>query len=69
MSQWIDFRVIKPQEETIAVVTNTKGGMHLVLAVYYPYLDLWQPLQLDVITGYTLEVTHYIPIPDAPQSG
>lgn len=65
---WIDFRLNKPKQITFAVVSNEKGFMinGTIRAMYFPKYDVWNLYDPNYRESVTIEVTHYIPIPDAP---
>lgn len=59
----------KPKIMTCALVINTNGWMlsPTKLAFYHPDVDEWVIYSPDGRESYTLKITHYFPIPEAPK--
>jgi hypothetical protein len=64
MSEWIDFQKNKPDTDIVALVCNKKGWMFYQKAVYHKYSDIWVLDSPSRELLVTLDVTHYLPIPD-----
>jgi hypothetical protein len=69
MTNWIDFRKEKPKQDTVAIVFNEKGFMcgTTIRAIYHASYDVWCIYDLRYRESITLEVTHYLPIPNPPK--
>jgi hypothetical protein len=65
-SGWISVKEEKPKHTIIALVCNEKGFMFAnpIRAIYHPYDDVWVLYDLHIRETLTLEITHYLPIPD-----
>jgi len=64
MSEWISFINTKPKDDTFALVTNNKGWMGIIKAYYHTGYDVWVLEDPNYRQTITLEVTHYLPIPE-----
>lgn len=66
MSEWIEFPKNKPQSDIVALVFNEKGFMRGLKAIYHSRCDTWVLYDPKSLDSFTLEVTHYFPIPEYP---
>lgn len=66
--KWISVKEKKPPDFTEALVYNEKGWMRDVRAIYHAPEDVWVLYAPDYRERVTLEVSHYIPIPECPRN-
>lgn len=65
--EWINFKDQKPKEDIVALVHNCKGWMYLINARYNHRTNTWILADSSYRESLTLEVTHYLPIPEYPK--
>ena len=64
---WIRYPDISPINDIIALVSNEKGWMCNVQAIYNHKEAVWTHYDPDYRETLLLDVTHYLPIPIAPR--
>jgi hypothetical protein len=66
--EWIKYPENKPSSTVIALVYNQKGWMHgSAKAVYHERYDCWVLCDPNYRESLTLEVSHYLPLPEPPK--
>jgi hypothetical protein len=66
MTEWISVKETKPRSNICAIVYNNKGFMSPQRAHYYHNHDVWVLDGHMIRDSITLDVTHYIEIPELP---
>ena len=65
---WLSYPENKPKERLLCcMVCNVRGYMHDVLAIYDSKADVFTQYDPRALQRYTLDVTHYWPIPEPPK--
>ena len=65
--EWIKFSDKMPETDIIALVSNAKGWMSDAKAIYHKRENVWVLSDPNQRNSYTLEVTHYLTIPQCPR--
>lgn len=70
MSNWISVKDKLPTTRICAIVVSTKGWMkgEFIRALYHPNENAWVLYDPNYRENICLEVTHYLPIPEFPNS-
>jgi hypothetical protein len=66
MSEWISINDRLPENDMCVLVTNRKGWMHKVQAIYYKHKNFFLYDNPDVKENLLLDVTHWLEIPGPP---
>lgn len=64
MNDYIPLSVMKPSIDTLCIVSNEKGFMGDVRAIYHSHYDVFVLNDPNYRESITLEVTHWFPYPN-----
>jgi len=67
MGEWTNVKEKLPKEECNVLVLNSKGWMGPTRAIYYPEHKTFVHYSPDPYEKFTLDVTHWVKIPEQPK--
>lgn len=66
MTNWILTSKEKPIHDQVCYVANKKAGLSCYIAIYYKDRDYFSLYNPECRDHPPIEVTHWIPLPEAP---